>query len=126
MSAISDYLENQWMLWAFTANAVTRPTDWYVALFSAAPGDSGGGTEISGGSYARQQVTWNVVNHQAMNTAEINFVSSEDWPVITHVAVMTAPTGGQVLFHGALAAARDPALGDTIRFAAGQLILQLD
>ena len=126
MSALSDYLENQMMQWALTANAVTRPTAWYVALYSAAPGESGGGTEISGGGYARVAATWNVVNNQGMNTAELAFPSSIDWPAITHVGILDAPTGGNLHWYGALTAPRDPSSGDTIRFAAGQLVLELD
>ena len=114
------------MKWALTAQAVTRPTAWYVALFSAAPGDSGGGTELNTGGYARAQASWNVVNNQGSNTAELAFPSSADWPQITHVGVFDAPTGGNLMWHGALGAPRDPSSGDTIRFAAGQLVLELD
>lgn len=126
MSALSDYLENQYLLWALTAQPVTRPTQWYVALFSSPTDDGSGGTELSTGGYARAAVTFNVTGSQALNSAELTFPSSADWPQITHVAVYDAVTGGNRLYHGPLAAPRDPAINDTIRFAAGQLILGLD
>jgi hypothetical protein len=126
VSALSDYLENQMMQWALTPNAVTRPTQWFVALFTSPTDDGSGGTELSGGGYARVQATWNVTNNQGVNTAELAFPSSVDWPQITHVAVYDAATGGNRHWHGPLAAPRDPSNGDTIRFAAGQLVLQLD
>jgi hypothetical protein len=126
MSALSDYLENQMLLWSLTPNAVTRPTTWYVALFTSPTDDGSGGTELSTGGYARAQATFTVTGSQALNDSELAFPSSDDWSQITHVAVYDAPTGGNRLYHGPLAKPRDPSNGDTIRFAAGQLILGLD
>jgi hypothetical protein len=126
MAAISDYFETEILEWAMTTNAVTRPTAWHVALFTAAPSDSGGGTEISTGGYARQSATFTVTGNQADNDAVIDFVSSGDWGNITHVGIFDASTGGNLLWHGALSTARDPASGDTVRFAAGALVVSLD
>src|SRR4051812_46203991 len=53
MSAMSDYLENHVGDHVLRDTAYSKPTTIYVALFTAAPSDSGGGTEVSGGSYAR-------------------------------------------------------------------------
>lgn len=126
MAALSDYAENLLMTWLMTANAATRPTTWYVALFTAAPSDSGGGTELSTGGYARQSASWTISTNQASNTSAINFVSSGDWANITHVGIFDASTAGNLLWHGALTTARDPASGDTIQFAAGALVLTLN
>ena len=46
MAALSDHAEALLLDWLMTADAVTRPTAWYVALYTAAPSDSGGGTEV--------------------------------------------------------------------------------
>jgi hypothetical protein len=125
MSALSDYSENLVAKWLLTNSAATRPTAWYIALFTSATTDAGGGTELSTGGYARQAVTFSVTGDTASNTATIDFVSSGDWANITNVAVFDASTAGNMLFHGALTSARDPASGDTIRFAAGALTLTL-
>ena len=53
MSSFTDYTENLVLNWVFTTNSATRPTAWYVGLFTAAPSDTGGGTEVSGSGYAR-------------------------------------------------------------------------
>ena len=37
MSSFSDYTENLVLNWLFTGNSATRPTAWYVGLFTAAP-----------------------------------------------------------------------------------------
>lgn len=126
MTAISNYLETQILTWACTASAATRPTAWYVALFTAAPSDTGGGTEISTGGYARQAVTFSVTGDTASNTGVLDFVSSADWANITHVGIFDASTAGNLLFWGALTTPRDPASGDTIRFAASALTITLN
>lgn len=126
MTAISNYLETEILKWACTTGSATRPTSWYVALYTAAPSDTGGGTELSTGGYARQAVTFTVSGSQASNNATIDFVSSADWAQITHVGIHDASTAGNLLFWGALTTARDPASGDTVRFASGALVINLD
>ena len=56
--AMSDYLENKLTDHVFSGTAYTAPTTIYIALFTSACSDSATGTEVSGGSYARQAVTW--------------------------------------------------------------------
>lgn len=51
--SFSNFLENAFLNHAFRGTAYTAPTSLYVALYTVAPSDSGGGTEVSGGSYAR-------------------------------------------------------------------------
>lgn len=119
-------MENQMLQWALTANAVSRPAQWFVALFSVTPGETGGGTELTQAGYARQAVSWVVTGSQGSNNADLVFNSAADWPPITSVGVFDALTNGNLMWYGPLAAVRDPASGDTIRFAAGQLILELD
>ena len=53
MASFTDYTENLALTWLFTGSSATRPTAWYVGLFTAAPSDTGGGTEVSGSAYAR-------------------------------------------------------------------------
>lgn len=128
MAALSDYSENLLLQWLMTTAVVTRPTAWHVALFSVAPSDAGGGTELSGGGYARQPAAFTVSGNVASNSAVIEFVNNGalDWPNIVAVGIFDAATLGNLLFHGLLASARDPALNDTIRFAAGTLTATLN
>ena len=62
MSALSDFSEALVLDWLMTNGAATRPTAWYIALFTAAPSDSGGGTEVSGSGYAREAVTFSAAS----------------------------------------------------------------
>mgnify|MGYP000656172872 FL=1 len=62
MSAMSNYLENKLVDHIFRGVSFTAPAALHVALFTAAPSDSGGGTEVSGGSYARAALSPSTTN----------------------------------------------------------------
>lgn len=126
MSAASDYTENLALTWLLTANSATRPTAWYVALFTSATNDTTGGTEVSGGSYARQSVAWTVTNDTAANTSTITFpTASGSWGTVTHVAIHDASTAGNRLFHGAVTTSKDISSGDTFQITSGSLTITL-
>lgn len=58
MSSFSDYLENKVLDHVYRNVAYTAPTGTYLALYTVAPTDAGGGTEVTGGGYARQAITF--------------------------------------------------------------------
>jgi hypothetical protein len=125
--SFSNTYETNVLTWTFTNSAVTRPTAWYLGLFTAAPGEAGGGTEVSGGSYAREAVTFSVSGDTATNTAAIEFaVATADWGTITHVAVFDASTGGNQIAYAALTTSKTIATGDVLRVPAGDLDITLD
>lgn len=133
MSALSDYLENHIIDSLFRNTTFTRPANIYVALFTAAPNDAGGGTEVSGGSYARQAIAtgassgWDAASGGATaNTAVLTFpTATANWGTITHVGLFDASTSGNLLFHGALAASQTINSGNIFRFNAGDLDVSL-
>ena len=51
MAALANYSEKLLLDFLMTAGTATRPTAWYVALYTSAPNDGGGGTELSGDGY---------------------------------------------------------------------------
>ena len=125
--SFSNTYETNVLTWAFTSGSVTRPTAWYLGLFTAAPGEAGGGTEVSGGAYAREAVTFSVSGDAATNTAAIEFaVATADWGTITHVAVFDASTGGDQIAYAALTTSKTIATGDVLRVPAGDLDITLD
>ncbi len=141
MSAMSDYLENKLVDHIFRAQSFSAPATLYVALFTAAPSDSGGGTEVSGGSYARVAVTSSLANWagtqsagstvassgtggQTSNNAAITFPapSGANWGTVTHFGIFDAASSGNLLFHGALTASKTINDGDAApSFQAAQL-----
>ena len=96
MSAATDYLEGQIRAHIFRTASFTKPTGLTVHLFTAAPGDAGGGTEVTGGSYAsvaRNPLDANWTAASATdgltdNAAAITYPApTANWGVITHFAI---------------------------------------
>lgn len=125
MSQLSDWSEKALLDWLMGGATPTRPTTRYLALFTAAPSDSGGGTEMSGGGYARQAVTCDAATSGAGTCSNSNApsftISGVDPAAFTHVGVFDAVSGGNLLWHGALTQSKDLGDGDTINFAIGEL-----
>lgn len=141
MAAMSNYLENQLVDHILRGQTFspTVPASVYVALYTAAPSDSGGGTEVTGNNYSRVAVSraltaWAGTQSAAStvassgtggvtsNNAAITFpVPSGSWGTVTHFAILDASTAGNLLFHGALTVTQTINTGNTVSFAAGQL-----
>lgn len=145
MAGMSDYLENKLIDWLLRGQTFTPPATVYVALFTAAPSDAGGGTEVSGGSYARVAVASSLANWAGTQAAASTVASSgtsggtsnngavtfpaptANWGVVTHFAIYDASTAGNLLFYGALSTSKTINNGDSApSFAAAQLTIQID
>jgi hypothetical protein len=125
--SFSNYLENKVLLHVFGATAYTAPSTLYVALFTSDPGEAGTGTEVSGGSYARQTITFTVTGAQALNTAAVEFpTATASWGTITYAAVYDAVSSGNLLASGALTTSKTIASGDVLRIPAGSFAINLD
>lgn len=135
MASLSNYLEDAIINHILRGTPYTAPANVYVALFTAAPSDTGGGTECTGGSYARAAVatgigTWNATggtDGTTENTEAISFATpTASWGTVTSFGVFDAVTGGNLLFYATLTVAKTINSGDTVSFAAGALSLQID
>ncbi len=139
MSQMSDYLENQHVDHIFRTATFGKPASLYIALFTSAPSDSGPGTEVAGGSYARIQrnpldANWTATQGGVVgastgssgltqNAAAIVFPApTASWGVLTHVGIFDAVVGGNMLFGGALMTPKTVNAGDAApSFPAGAL-----
>lgn len=125
--SFSNYLENKLIDHVFGGVSYTAPATIYVGLYTSDPGEAGSGTEVSGGSYARQSAAFTVTDNAAENTSAIEFpTATASWGTITHVAVLDASTAGNVLASAALAASKTIGSGDVLRINAGDLDISLD
>lgn len=128
-TAMTDYLENKFADHLFRTTAFTKPTVLAVALYTAAPGETGGGTEVAGGAYARVQnnpldANWNGTHGNTTgvssgtggvvsNAGVLTFPTpTANWGTITHMAILDAATAGNFLVHGALTTAKTVNNGD--------------
>jgi len=125
--SFSDTFETHVLDYVFTTDALTRPTAWYLALFTTNPGDGDSGTEVSGGGYARQSVTFTVTGDTASNSAAIEFpTATANYGTVSHVGVYTASSGGDLIAHAALTSSKAIDTGDVFRVPAGDLDITLD
>lgn len=150
MTAMSDFLENRLIDHLFRGVSFSAPTALHVALFTANPSDSGGGTEVStAGStnYARAALAPSTTNWAATNAAgstaatssgtsgttsnnvaiTFNAPGSGAWGVITGFGIYDASTSGNLLWWGALGTSKTVNANDAApSFAVGQLQIQID
>lgn len=93
-------------------NPPTGSATLYLALYSTNPGDGNTGTEVSYAGYARQEIEF--VDDPAINgsMAEIKNTNDIEFGVVPvnsgtvgYAAILTALTGGTLLYYGALGAA---------------------
>lgn len=129
MAALSDHSEKLLLDFLMTSGTATRPTAWYVALYTAAPSDSGGGTEVSGSGYTRQTVAFAAASSPGGttdNTGSVSFTAGGgNWGSITHIGIFDASSAGNLLWHGSLSTPKTVNDGDTLQFAAGAIDLTL-
>jgi hypothetical protein len=144
MTAATNYFENKLVDQIFRNQAFSFPTTLYVGLFTAAPSDTGGGTECSGGSYARKDVACSLANWAGTQSAGstvassgtggvtsnnnvITFVSpTADWGTVTHFGIFDAVSAGNLLLWGPLSSSKAVFSGDAVSIQAAQLQIQMD
>ncbi len=125
--SFSNFLENKVLGHVFGATPYTAPATLYVGLFTSNPGETGSGTEVSGGSYARQTIAFTVTGNQASNTAAVEFpTATASWGTITFAAIYDALSGGNLLAYGALTTSKTIDNGDVFRIPAGDFDINLD
>lgn len=123
MANLSDYAENKLLDHLLSTTAFTMPTQVYVALYTTATDDATAGTEVTGGSYARQPVDFAAAVGGAANpTADVVFPeATANWGTVTHVRLMDAVSAGNPLMHGPLTASKLIDVGDTFRIPLADL-----
>jgi hypothetical protein len=130
MSSFTDYTENLALTYLFNTGAVTRPTAWFVGLFTAAPSDTGGGTEVTGNGYARVSagtISGSGTATTFTNAAAIEFAAASggNWGTIGWAGIYTASTGGTLLAWAPLTTAKAINDGDIFRIPASSLSITL-
>ena len=145
MAAMSDYLENKLVDQLFRGQAYSFPATLYFGLYTTNPSDTGGGTETTGGSYARVAVSASLANFAGTHAAASTTASSgtggttsnngaitfpaptASWGSVTGFGIFDTSTSGNLLFFGALTTAKTVNNGDAApSFAAAAFTLQID
>lgn len=128
MAGASNYLE------ALILDDILNTGKVWIALFTVMPTDAGGGTEVSGGSYARVEVDsttvdqWSVTGTTyATNINALIFpTASANWGTVVGFGIFDAVSGGNLLIFDQLLTQRIVNNGDTAEFLAGALDIYCD
>lgn len=128
MAEMSNYLENALINATLRNTSYTSPATVYVALYTTDPTDADTGTEVSGGSYARQAVTFGAPsNGVSTNSASVTFpTASANWGTISYIGIRDALTAGNLLYHTALDTAKTVSTSDVFTISTGNLSVTLE
>jgi hypothetical protein len=124
---MSNYLENALINGTLRGTTYTAPTTVYVGLYTSDPTDADTGTEVSGGSYARQSVTFGAPsNGVSTNSSAIEFPqATASWGTVGWIGIEDALTSGNLLYHTALDTSKTIDTGDIFKIAIGSLSVTL-
>ena len=127
MSAFSDYSEDGVFDHLLRNSALTSPVTVYAALFTDSVDDDASGTEVTGGSYAREAITFGAPsNGSGSNSGAITFTTATaGWGTVTHMAIFDHVSAGNLIFWGALAVSRAVLDGDIALFPISALTVTL-
>lgn len=128
MAEFSNYLENKILDHVLRNVSYSSPTTVYVGLFTSDPTDAGSGTEVSGGSYARQALSvTSPSNGIVTSSADVIFPqATADWGAVSHIGIFDAITSGNLLMHTPLNTTKLVESGDVIKISTGNLTVTLD
>ena len=125
MGSLSNYAENKWLDHILKTAAFTVPSNVYIGLSTADPGEAGSGlAEPSGNAYARKACNaWDAAASRATaNTNDIAYDrATGTWGTITHYALFDAITGGNMLGYGSLPTPKPVVAGNEMTIEAGDM-----
>lgn len=127
--SFTNFLETEILDHVFAGSAYTAPTTKYLALFTAAPGETGGGTEVttSGTAYARETVAFTTTGNTTSNNAAVEYsTATASFGTVTHVGVFDAATSGNLMAYATLSSSKTIDTGDVFRVPTGDLDITLD
>jgi len=128
MAELSNYLENKLLDHVLRGTSYTSPTTVYMGLYTSDPGEDNTGTEVAGGSYARQVVSVTTASGGIVtSSADVQFPqATADWGSVSHIGLLDALSSGNLLMYTPLTTTKLIETGDIFKVAAGSLTAQLD
>lgn len=143
--AFTDHAENKLVDALFRAQSLGAPATWYVGLDTGACTETGGGTEVTGGSYARVAVTASLANWAGTQSAGSTTASTgtggttsnngaitfpaptANWGTVLSFRIWDASSSGNAWLCQTLTASKTINNGDAAPvFNAGALTIQVD
>lgn len=132
----SDYLENALLDHVLGGATLSQLPTVYFAAYTVAPTDAGGGTEVTGGSYARVAKTndttvWSAASGGLKTnggaSGAVTFPqATANWGTVVAIGIFSALTSGNLLYWGTLTASKTIDSGDQLVLAAGDVDITED
>jgi hypothetical protein len=128
MAEFTNYLENKLLDHVLNNESFTSPTTVYVGLFTATPTDTTSGTEVSGGSYARQVLSVSTASDGVVTSdADITFPQATgNWGTVVALGIHDALSSGNLLMYTDLTTSKTIETGDILKVSSGSLTVTLD
>ena len=123
---MTTYLENALLEGTLRGNTFTAPANVWMSLYSTQNTPGTAGTELTGNGYARQQVTFSAAaSGEITSNAAVTFTASgNNWPLAVSAAIMSANTGGNMLYYYNITP-RTVNAGDSLVFATGDITITI-
>ena len=102
---ISNYAENLLLNFILNSESATRPTSWYIGVYSDPAGLTGDEPtqELSGNGYSRQAATFIAASGGSLSNSNlITFQATGNWQPANYIGILDGATSGHLLFWGAL------------------------
>jgi hypothetical protein len=128
MAEFSDYLEDKVLDHVLRNVSYSSPTTVFVGLYTSDPTDTNSGTEVTGGSYARQSLSVSAASAGIVtSSADVTFPQcTASWGSVGFIGILDAVTSGNLLMHTALTTAKTIDTGDILKITTGNLTVTLD
>ena len=132
MASASNWLEEAILNYFFRNQSVAQPTQIFLALYINDPTDADTGTEVTGGSYARQQTTFGAPTQTGdkgviSNNQKVEFpIATTDWGNISHWGIRTAQTGGNLLCKGSFSRVENVQTGNRFTIETGNIQVTME
>jgi hypothetical protein len=99
-----------------------------MGLYTSNPGEGNTGTEVSGGSYARQVVSVTTASGGIVtSSADVTFPqATANWGTISHIGLLDALTSGNLLMYTPLTTSKVIETDDILKVNSGSLTVSLD
>jgi len=124
---LPDPIENQLLDALVGTASYTVTTPIKIALETTAGTDSAAGTEVTGGSYARQTVTFGSASAGSISNTTVVTFTNMPAASLNAIAIYDSASTPKRLAYGPLSGApKSVSSGDTFQLAIGSVTLSLD
>lgn len=119
----STYLKNKIIKHVLAEASFTMPTNVYLALYTNNPTIADTGTEVTGGSYARQQLSFATAVDGAKTSNTSETIANMPATTVTHWGIRDASSGGNLLYFGAFDLPIQLNAGNSFPIASGDIVI---